>query len=81
MTKRKRAYGVSDLAQALESMNDSLDMKLDNLARAVKDGFESVDEQFDDVRKRIDHIELASMANHERRIQRIEDALALPKTR
>ncbi len=52
---------------------------IEDLARAVADGFGHMDARFDEVNARLDRLERNLFADHERRIQRIEDALAIPK--
>lgn len=57
----------------------------EELARMVQDGFEgtakSMDDGFRGVNQRLDRIEQIILENHESRIRRIEEALAIPKSR
>jgi hypothetical protein len=57
----------------------------DDLARMIKKGFDGVDDSFrtvhdhlDKIDIRLDHIEHAILADHQKRIERIEQALAIP---
>ena len=53
----------------------------DDLAKMIKEGFDGVDHRFDQVDQRLEKIEGQILAEHERRIRRIEDALVIPKER
>ena len=57
----------------------------EELARMVQDGFEgtakSMEQGFKGVNQRLDRIEQIILENHESRIRRIEEALAIPKSR
>ena len=48
---------------------------LDDLAEAVATGFRQVDKRFDEVNAKLDRIESAVLADHARRITRLEEAL------
>ena len=55
---------------------------IDDLAETVAHGFEEMGKQMEDgfreVIRRLDRIEKFILENHEARIRRIEDALAIP---
>jgi archaellum component FlaC len=46
---------------------------IEDLAVMVKKGFDSVDKRFDGVDDRLDRIEKLILADHKRRIERLED--------
>ena len=48
---------------------------LDDLALAVANGFSHVDKRFDEINAKLDRIERSVLADHERRIARLEEAL------
>lgn len=54
---------------------------IDELAVMIQEGFTHVDARFDDLSRRLDRIEKSLLADHERRIARLEDALAIPSRR
>jgi len=49
----------------------------EQLAEMIKSGFDGVDVRFDILERRLDRIEARILADHDARIKRIEDALAL----
>jgi len=58
----------------------------DELARMIKEGFDSVDLRFDKLHNQVieihdylERIERVILTDHQRRIERIEEALAIPK--
>lgn len=51
----------------------------EDLAHMIKAGFDHVDERFERIENRLDRIERVILADHERRLARLEGALALPK--
>jgi hypothetical protein len=59
----------------------STSITIDELAIMIQEGFTHVDGRLDDVIRRLDHIEKSLIADHERRIARLEDALAIPSRR
>jgi archaellum component FlaC len=46
---------------------------IEDLAVMVKKGFDSVDKRFDGVDERLDRIEKLILADHKRRIERLEE--------
>jgi L-ribulose-5-phosphate 3-epimerase UlaE len=54
---------------------------VEDLARPLVAGFGFVDVRFDEVNARLDRLERNHFADHEWRIQHIEDALAISKSR
>jgi hypothetical protein len=46
---------------------------IDDLAVMVKKGFDTVDKRFDGIDDRLDRIERLILADHKRRIERLED--------
>jgi archaellum component FlaC len=46
---------------------------IEDLAVMVKKGFDSVDKRFDGIDDRLDRIEKLILADHKRRIERLED--------
>lgn len=57
----------------------------DELAQIIKEGFDGVDlkfqavnQRFDQVDSRLEKIERLILENHEQRLKRLEDALAIP---
>lgn len=51
----------------------------DELAHMIKEGFDDMTDQFQGVNRRLDRIENVILKDHAHRIERLEDALAMPK--
>jgi len=51
------------------------EITIDDLAGMVKRGFDSMDKRFDAVDKRFDRIEQLILADHKRRIERLEEEM------
>ena len=65
-----------DLAQMIQEGFNETAKKAD-----VENRFDNVDKRFDAIERRLANIEKIILENHESRIRRIEDALAIPKSR
>lgn len=54
---------------------------IDELAEMIAKGFAGVDKRFDQLDAKVDDIRDGLIADHERRLARIEEALAIPSRR
>jgi len=69
---KKKNTTIDDLARMVKSGFDGTDKKIDNTIKEMKLGFKQVDKHFDIIEGRLDKIEKLILADHKRRIEKLE---------